>query len=102
MSKLDVMNAYHCGTKHKSHVGAFANFLLLVPYNDVIIRCIDLVLPMGWVDSPKCFCTFLETLFEMANALVDAYLFGTKIWGNIRATGHKAAPPPTPRRASPI
>ena len=59
MSKLDVMDAYHCGTIQTYQVGAFANFLLLVPYDDVIIICIDLVLPMGWVDSTKFFLRLL-------------------------------------------
>ena len=83
-------------------MGAFANVVLLVPYDDVIIICIDLVLPMGWVDSPKRFCALLETLTDVENALVDSDLFGTKLWGNIHANVHKAAPPPTPQRDSPI
>ena len=29
---------------------------------------------MGWVDSPKFFCAFSETLTDVANALVDTYL----------------------------
>ena len=33
--------------------------------------CIDLVLLMGWVDSPKFFCAFSETLTDGTNALVD-------------------------------
>ena len=59
MSKLDVMDEYHQGTIQTSQVGAFANVVLLVPYDDVIIICIDLVLPMGWVDSTKCFLRLL-------------------------------------------
>ena len=83
-------------------MGAFANVVLLLPDDDFIKICIDLVLLMGWVDSPKCFCALLETLTDVANALVDADLFGTELWKNISATGHKAAPPPTPQRDSPI
>ena len=33
-----------------------------------------MVLPMGWVDSPKLFCAFLGTLTDVANALVDTDL----------------------------
>ena len=51
-------------------MGAFFYFAPSVPDDDVIIICIDLVLPMGLVESIKCFCTFLETLTNMANALV--------------------------------
>ena len=29
---------------------------------------------MGWVDSPKFFCAFSETLIDVANALVDSEL----------------------------
>ena len=29
---------------------------------------------MGWVESPKFFCTFSETLTDVANALVDTDL----------------------------
>ena len=29
---------------------------------------------MGWVDSPKFFCAFLETLIDVANTLVDTDL----------------------------
>ena len=44
------------------------------PGDEGIFICIDLVLLMGWVDSPKLFCTFSETLTDVANALVDSEL----------------------------
>ena len=74
VSKLDVTDAYHCGTLNPSQVGAFSYVIPSVPEDDVIIICIDLVLPMGWVDAPKFFCAFSETLTDMLNALVDADL----------------------------
>ena len=74
MSKLDVTDAYHHGTLKPSQVGAFAYVVPSVPEDDVVLVCIDLVLPMGWVDSPKFFCAFSETLTDVANALVDADL----------------------------
>ena len=61
VAKLDVMDMYHCGTLNPSQVGAFAYAIPSVPNNDVILICIDLVLPMVWVDSPKFFCAFSET-----------------------------------------
>ena len=67
-------DAYHRGTLQPSHVGVFSYVVPLVPDNDVVIICIDLVLPMGWVDSPKFFCAFSETLTDVANALVNAEL----------------------------
>ena len=39
----------------------------------IIIRT-DLVLPMGWVDPAKFFCMLLETMTDVANALVHAML----------------------------
>ena len=70
--KIDVTDAYHRGNRQTSHVGAFAYVAPSVPDDDVIIICIDLVLPIRWVESLKCFCNFSETLTNMANALVDA------------------------------
>ena len=53
VSKIDGTNAYHCDTLQTSHVGAFAYVVPSVPEDDGIIICIDIYLPMGWVDSPK-------------------------------------------------
>ena len=58
VSKLDVTDAYHRGTLKPSQVGAFAYVIKSVPEDDVILICTDLVLPMGWVESPKFFCAF--------------------------------------------
>ena len=74
VSKLDVTDAYHHSTLKTSQVSAFSYVIPSVPEDDVIIICIDLVLPMGWVDAPKFFCAFSETLTDMLNALVDADL----------------------------
>ena len=72
VSKLHVTDTYHRDTLKPSQVGAFANVFPSVPDDDVILICIDLVLPMVLVDSPKFFCVFSETLTDVANALVDA------------------------------
>ena len=55
-------------------MGAFAYIISSAPGDEGTIICIDLVLPMGWVDSPKFFCAFLETLADVANTLVDTDL----------------------------
>ena len=55
VSKPDVTDAYHCSTLYPYQVGVYAYIVSLVPDDDVILVCIDLVLPMGWVDSPKIF-----------------------------------------------
>ena len=51
---------------------------------------------MGWVDSPKFFCTFLRTLEDVANSLVDADLLvlSYSAISEIPATG--PGPPHTP------
>ena len=58
VSKLDMTDAYHPGTLIPSQVGVFAYVVPSVPEYDIILICIDLMLPMGWVDSPKIFCAF--------------------------------------------
>ena len=74
VSNLDVTDAYHCGTLWLDQVGAFAYVVPAASENNCVIICINLVLPMGWVDSPNYFCAFSETLTDMANALVHTLL----------------------------
>ena len=57
-----------CSTLQLSQVGEFAYVVPAVPEDDVIIICIDLVLPMGWVDRLNFFCAFWETTTNMVNA----------------------------------
>ena len=58
MSKLDVTDVYHRGTVKPVQVGSFAYVIPLAPGYEGRIICIDLVLLMGRVDSPKFFCAF--------------------------------------------
>ena len=74
MSKLDVTAAYQHGTVKPAQVGAVAYVIPSAPGDEGIFICIDLVLPMGWADSPKFFCAFSETLTYVANAVVDSEL----------------------------
>ena len=74
VSKLDVTDAYHRGTVKPAQVGSFAYVIPSSPGGEGIIICSDLVLPMGWLDSPKFFCSFSETLTDVANALVNTDL----------------------------
>ena len=67
-------DAYHRGTLRPAQVGAFAYFVPSASEDNCAIICIDLVLPMGWVDSPKYFCAFSETLTDVATALVHTLL----------------------------
>ena len=74
VSNMDVMDAYHRGTLRSFQVRAFACVIPLVANNDCIIICINILLPMGWVDSPKFFCAFSETLTDVVNALLHTSL----------------------------
>ena len=74
VSKLDVTYAYQSGNIYPSQSGAFAYVVPLYPDNDCIIICVDLVLPMGWLDSPKFFCAISETFPDAANALAETEL----------------------------
>ena len=70
VSKIDVTDAYHHSTLWTSHMGAFAYIIPSAPDKNCIIIFINMVLSMGWVDSPKLFCDFSETLADFTNALV--------------------------------
>ena len=74
MSKLNVTDIYHHSTLKPSQVGAFAYVVPSLPDEDLVLICIDLVLLVGWVDSPKLFCAFSEMLTDVTNAMVDADL----------------------------
>ena len=71
---MDVADAYHRVTVKPAQVGAFAYVIPWAPGDEGRIICIKLVLPMGWSDSPKFFCAFLETPTDMENALVNTDL----------------------------
>ena len=58
--KLDVTDVYHRGTITPSQVGAFSYVVPLVPGEEGCTICTNLVLPMGWADSPKFFYTFSD------------------------------------------
>ena len=96
VSNLDVADAYHRGTVNPEQVGAFAYVIPSAPGDGGTIICIELVLSMGWVDSPKFFCAFLETLMDVVNTLVntDLPLLSYQAISNIPATG--PGPPHTP------
>ena len=44
------------------------------PVDKGCIIFVDLILPMGWVESPKFLCEFPETLTDVAHAPVDTDL----------------------------
>ena len=74
VSNLDVTDAYHRGTVRPSQVGSFVYVVPLAPGDKGCIICIELALQMEWVDSPKFFYAFSETLIDVENALVNTDL----------------------------
>ena len=96
VSKLDVTDAYQRGTLKPAQVGAFVYVIPLAPGDEGHIICINLVLMMRWVDSPKFFCGVSETLTDMANALVDKDL-PVPSYGTIsKISETRLGPPHTP------
>ena len=93
VSKLDVTDVYHRGTLRPCQVGTYAYVIPLAPGDKGCIICIDLVLPMGWVDSTKFFCASSETLTDVANALVDTDL-PVPSYGDISQIPATSPPPP--------
>ena len=71
--KLDVTYNYHQGNLCPSQVGALAYVIALVAEDNYVIICIEIVLPMVWVDSPKLFCAFTEMLKYMAISLLEHF-----------------------------
>ena len=98
VSKIDVIDVYHRGNLRTSQVGEFAYVVPSAPDDDGIIICVDLVLPMGWVESPKFFCDFSETLTDVTNALVDTYL-PVPSYGGISELQSTGPVPPHTRRS---
>ena len=57
VSKLDDTDAYHRGTFKPAQVGVFAYVIPSAAGDEGKIICIDLVLPMGWVERrTPCDC----------------------------------------------
>ena len=96
VSKLDVTDAYHCSTVKTAQVGEFVYVIPSAPGDEFVIILIDLVLPMGWVDFPKFFCAFSETLTDVGNALVNTELPVLCYSVILVVPANKPGPPHTP------
>ena len=67
LSKWDISDAFHRCNICPEDVGAFSYIVLPIPSDLEPLLCIDLVLPMGWVNSPDLFCATSETVTDVAN-----------------------------------
>ena len=60
-------DAFHRCPLRPADVGAFAYVVPPLPGDATTYLCVDLVLPMGWVNSPPFFCAASETAADLAN-----------------------------------
>ena len=67
LSKWDISDAFHRCPIRPEDVGAFSYVVPPLPTDPHQLLCIDLVLPMGWVNSPDLFCASSETVTDLAN-----------------------------------
>ena len=67
LSKWDISDAFHRCPIRPEDVGAFSYVVPPLPSDPHPLLCIDLVLPMGWVNSPDLFCASSETVTDLAN-----------------------------------
>ena len=66
----DISDAFHRCPLQAAHIGAFTYVVSPLPSDMTILLCMDLVLPMGWVNSPDMFCAASETVADMANGYI--------------------------------
>ena len=85
LSKWDVSNAFHRCNLRPSDVKSFAYVVPVLSSDPDVLICINLVLPMGWVNSPDLFYSTLETVADIANQLLSKPATPTPIYG---ATKH--------------
>ena len=69
-SKWYISDVFHRCPLRASHIGACTYVVPPLSSDTIILLCIDLVLPMGWVNSPDMFCASSETVADMANGYI--------------------------------
>ena len=62
ISKWDISDAFHRCHIHPEDVRTFAYVVPPIPSDQEPLLCIDLVLSMGWVNSPDQFCAMSKTV----------------------------------------
>ena len=72
LSKWDIFDAFYRCLLRPGEIGAFTYVVPPLPTEISTLLCIDLVIPMGWVNSPDTFCMASETIADVANGyLID-------------------------------
>ena len=67
ISKWDISYAFHRYLLRPADIGAFTYVVPPPPTETSTLLCIDLVLPMGWVNSTDIFCAASQTVADVAN-----------------------------------
>ena len=62
MSKWDILDAFHRCNLHLSDFGKFIYVVPTLPADPSVLPCINMVLPMVWLNSPDFFCATSETV----------------------------------------
>ena len=93
LSKWDISDAFHRCNLRPSDVGSFAYVVPALPSDPDVLICIDLVLPMGWVNSPDLFCSTSETVADIANQLLSQPETQTPIYGPTKDLYHTVTSP---------
>ena len=68
MSKWDILDAFHRCNLHLSDFGKFIYVVPTLPADPSVLPCINMVLPMVWLNSPDFFCATSETVAYNANS----------------------------------
>ena len=63
-TKWYISDAFHRCNLRPTDIGNFTYAVPPLPANPTVIICIDLVLLMGWVNSPEFFCSASETVSD--------------------------------------
>ena len=71
LSKWDISDGFHRCLLRPADVGAFTYVVPPIPEDPAIYLCVDLVLPMVWVNSPPLFCAAYETAADLANTYLE-------------------------------
>ena len=66
--KCDIPDGFHRCVLWTSDVGSFTYVVPPILGDTEIYICVDLFLPLGWVNSPPLFCSTSETDADLANA----------------------------------
>ena len=93
LSKWDISDAFHRCNLRPSDVGSFAYVVPALASDPDILLCIDLVLPMGWVNSPDLFCSTSETVADVANQLINQPNTPVPIYGPTSDLYHTVSSP---------